>query len=693
MEFEEVTSKSQNSQSVWSRFKRNKEKTQAQCKVCSKVLKCVGGSTTGLLKHLKAIHKKFFDKEDNSATSATTEDVSGEVSRPSEITYAPADEMATKKKKAKLTDFYSSTSKPSLGVTVSRMVSLDGIPFSTFTQSEDLKRLFQKEDHILPKSPNSIREIVLKEKENVMKELISKIKKILSDGGKFSISYDEWTSNHNRRYISINLHSKQLHDTCRFKNLGLIRIHGSMSAEKCIEELNKRLQCYEINLYKDVVASITDGCSMMKKTGRLLPTFHQQCIAHAVQLAVVDIFYKRSPIALDSCSEQEEDTDEDMPLVQLVRLQNERRVTIPNEDDTSDEEDGGVEFTREIIESQARPTEFRYHDILSKIRKTIKIFKKSPKKNEEYLQKYVLSEFGMEYELILDVQTRWSSVANMVSRFLMLRNCITKALLDLRICFEFSQEEWRLLSELHGVLETVKITTEALCQRDASILTADVAMKFAIKKLQNTDSSLSKEMCAALKKRYKERRLLEASVMQYLANADTYFANLLTDDFELFPRPSSNQMCEMIVALLRRTSDFQQREPDQDGYHETQTVRTLSQSTSIQDNQMSNKEELNLEIQKALAAPNQSASNTVDENLSSLVKVEMALWENGGQRGYYLTIAHQHLGTIPPTSVEPERIFSSAGYICNRLRTRLSDESLDAISVLRTHYQQLRMAR
>ncbi|KAI8430421.1 hypothetical protein MSG28_000698 [Choristoneura fumiferana] len=527
MEFEEVTSKSQNSQSVWSRFKRNKEKTQAQCKVCSKVLKCVGGSTTGLLKHLKAIHKKFFDKEDNSATSATTEDVSGEVSRPSEITYAPADEMATKKKKAKLTDFYSSTSKPSLGVTVSRMVSLDGIPFSTFTQSEDLKRLFQKEDHILPKSPNSIREIVLKEKENVMKELISKIKKILSDGGKFSISYDEWTSNHNR-----------------------------------------------------------------------------------------------------SCSEQEEDTDEDMPLVQLVRLQNERRVTIPNEDDTSDEEDGGVEFTREIIESQARPTEFRYHDILSKIRKTIKIFKKSPKKNEEYLQKYVLSEFGMEYELILDVQTRWSSVANMVSRFLMLRNCITKALLDLRICFEFSQEEWRLLSELHGVLETVKITTEALCQRDASILTADVAMKFAIKKLQNTDSSLSKEMCAALKKRYKERRLLEASVMQYLANADTYFANLLTDDFELFPRPSSNQMCEMIVALLRRTSDFQQREPDQDGYHETQTVRTLSQSTSIQDNQMSNKEELNLEIQKALAAPNQSASNTVDENLSSLFLVNVLAEDN-----------------------------------------------------------------
>lgn len=62
---------------------------------------------------------------------------------------------------------------------------------------------------------------------------------------------------------------------------------------------------------------------------------------------------------------------------------------------------------------------------------------------------------------------------------------------------------------------------------------------------------------------------------------------------------------------------------------------------------------------------------------------EMNLFENGGIRGFNLQCVYDFLNTIPPTSVEAERCFSSAGMISTKFRTRLRHESLDGIVFLR----------
>lgn len=91
----------------------------------------------------------------------------------------------------------------------------------------------------------------------------------------------------NRKYLNRNVHGVGY-----FWNLGLVRIHIRFSAEKCIEKISSILKDFEIDLQSDIIVMSTDGCAMMKKVGRLLPTIHQLCYAHGLQLVIHDIFYQ-----------------------------------------------------------------------------------------------------------------------------------------------------------------------------------------------------------------------------------------------------------------------------------------------------------------------------------------------------------------------------------------------------------------
>jgi hypothetical protein len=68
---------------------------------------------------------------------------------------------------------------------------------------------------------------------------------------------------------------------------------GSLTSERSLELVAKKLDMYGLTLENDIICIITDGASVMTKMGRLSPTYHQLCFAHGVQLAVLDILYKR----------------------------------------------------------------------------------------------------------------------------------------------------------------------------------------------------------------------------------------------------------------------------------------------------------------------------------------------------------------------------------------------------------------
>ena len=78
---------------------------------------------------------------------------------------------------------------------------------------------------------------------------------------------------------------------------------------------------------------------------------------------------------------------------------------------------------------------------------------------------------------------------------------------------------------------------------------------------------------------------------------------------------------------------------------------------------------------------------TQASNLMSIIKKEMHLFENGGNWGHNLELVYQYLLSIPPTSIEPERAFSAAGYLGSKIRSRLNDQTLNALLFLRAYFQ------
>ena len=108
-----------------------------------------------------------------------------------------------------------------------------------FITSQDLRKSLTALGHSAPKFITSIRELVIQYGQQLRpKKKTRKIANHKSEGKKFALTLDEWTSLGNRRYLNINVHRKGY-----LLNNGLVR---------------------------DIVGITTDGCAMMKKLGRII---------------------------------------------------------------------------------------------------------------------------------------------------------------------------------------------------------------------------------------------------------------------------------------------------------------------------------------------------------------------------------------------------------------------------------------
>lgn len=416
---------------------------------------------------------------------------------------------------------------------VTRMVCKDGFTLNSFCTSFDLRRLFEKSGFQLPTSPNTIRSMITSYANNIEVDIIKEFENLKIKGQRFSLSFDEWTSKKNHRYINLNVHHKETHF-----NLGLIRIYGSCTAEHCIQLVSERLKKFGLNVETDIIDITTYGAPVMVKVGRLLPCYQQLCFAHGIQLAVVDVLYKKKKEAQKEIEQTEIDESDEY-------------------DDEDAETNEGLEV---VIEPTPTGPEVisRYNELLKKVRKVVKTFKRSPTKDDMFLQKYVKEAKGKELSLILDCCTRWNSLLSMLERFYSVKVCIDKALIDTGSDTKFSTDEWSLINELIASLQPVKLAVEALCRRESSLITADTTLKFVLDKLKSQDTILSAQLSEALRKRIGERRLTEVTgLLIYLQNPKKYEQEVksTTPDYT-FTMPKKYVMRQEMKNMLNRVNIY-----------------------------------------------------------------------------------------------------------------------------------------
>ena len=174
------------------------------------------------------------------------------------------------------------------------------------------------------------------------------------------------------------------------------------------------------------------------------------------------------------------------------------------------------------------------------------MYRKSPLKSEN-LQTHISNENRKELKLILDCKTRWSSLLKMLERFLQLRTCVQKSLIDLKSDVTFDTYEFENISEIIDALKPLATTLEALCRKDANLVMADAAIKFAFDKIEESAGPTSVLLKQALLKRIKERRTEMSTVLLFL-----HSGSLDNSNSGLFDPISKNIVAKIVKELILR---------------------------------------------------------------------------------------------------------------------------------------------
>ena len=178
----------------------------------------------------------------------------------------------------------------------------------------------------------------------------------------------------------------------------MTRISGSLPAEKAAAAITEKVAEFGLEIGDSIICSVTDGASMMVKFGKLVPTEHQTCHTHGMHLAVQEVLYEK-PSQKIQHNTFEETSDED----EVSSYESESDTEVNFLDAAMDEK----------IPIPKVKVKVHLQSVITKVRKIVKLFRKSPVKNN-ILQGEIKKQHGKEVSLILDCRTRWKNLLSMI---------------------------------------------------------------------------------------------------------------------------------------------------------------------------------------------------------------------------------------------------------------------------------------
>ena len=268
---------------------------------------------------------------------------------------------------------------------ISELIGKDGISLNQLVSSRFIRMSFQIQNLDLPNSVNGVKNILLKESSLKIERIKETIANKMSLGFRYSVIFDEWTSRNNARYVGVILKSSD-----EIHRLGVIEIFEKATADNILELVKLKLDLVGLGLDK-IVAFITDGASTMRCIHKKVPCEEVICILHGIHIAIKEALFKQNDLEdcdyYDDCSGQ--------PNKKLIENL----------------------FTEELKET------------VKKFKKIVSMFHHSPllsEKLENYAKEYNIN--SSKIPQIIEI--RWNSFYLSLEKFLELKNCIFKVILD-----------------------------------------------------------------------------------------------------------------------------------------------------------------------------------------------------------------------------------------------------------------------
>ena len=592
--------------SVWKNFIKL-SKSEAKCKKCDATLKCSGGSTSSLKRHFQKFHFDVLE---------------------------PSTGNDSKKQKTML-DYKKVLS---IDKEIAKLCCKDGFSFRGIAESEFIQKSLKmfSYDKTVSTSNVGIKNHMMNYYYVKKTELANYFENEVEKGVRYSVTTDEYTSKQNRRYANINVHSID-----KFWNLGLVRIKGKFDSQSAINIVSTKLKSFNLSLERDIVSCTTDGASVMIKFGSNIEPLHQQCLAHAINLSICDALYKSLPPLSNVNTENNEEDNEDELL------------------------DNNFEIEFDDYQPEINDN---YKNLIDKVRKIAKLFRKSPLKND-FLQDYVKEiNNGQPLNLILDTKTRWNSMLHMLERAYKLKDCISKFLISIEYSDLLTEEEWKQIDKIINVLKPLEIVIKELSTTDSSLLKAESSFVFIMTQIKE-DSNLSTILKKSLLERFLSRRQKDAtSFLKYLHNP-------MQEVNSNFPISSKISMKKFAENLYHRLFPYDTSEEDDDDLNADPTP--ISNGCSEEDLL----KKYYSEYEKIMFCPSSRRSQSYFDATK-----EFKIFEATKKRTPKLERLCNALLTIKPTSVEAERAFSTAGLFLSKIRSSLSDETLDAQVFLKSYF-------
>ena len=220
-------------------------------------------------------------------------------------------------------------------------------------------------------------------------------------------------------------------------------------------------------------------------------------------------------------------------------------------------------------------------------------------------------------------------------------------------------------------MEPLFVATKKICQRDATLLTAEIVFKNLISELERQNSEFSIKMADSIRKRYKQRRNQPLiSLLRYLTTGSAKDE----EKDKLFKLDSKNQMIKTAKKLFKRLF------PKLDSAtNDTEDVENVNFVNDDEDESFESR--LEKEIFKGTQAAKPSECE-IDE-----IANDFAYFEKNKKKPDSLELLYKALLSIKPTSVEAERNFSAANFfLSDRRAGKMSHGMLDNLCILRAYF-------